>query len=176
MLASLTSLTGCVTQQILPYHASVANQMKLGSVPPTARFQVASNESQPSDVQTIVRTVRIQAPGDGSWSTYLNQALRTELTTSGNYDASAPLQIEGILTEVHIFDGSAELIARFVVRRDQSVRYDKVLHVDERWDTQFLGALAASDGMNQTTAVFQDLLRKLFEDPDFIKAAQQSGT
>jgi hypothetical protein len=33
-----------------------------------------------------------------------------------------------------------------------------------------LGVLAASNGLNQTTAIFQDLLRKLFEDPDFVAA------
>ena len=76
--------------------------------------------------------------------------------------------MEATLVEVRVTDGKAELAAHFVVRRDQTVRYDKMLRVNTHWDSEFLGVLAASNGLNQTTAIFQDLLRKLFDDPDFV--------
>ena len=171
-IAAAATFSGCVTQQVLPYQASVANQMKLGSLPPTARFQVvATGGSDPSDVQTTIRSMRISAPGEGSWTAYLDQALRTELETSGNYDVKAPASIEATLSEVHIADGQAEVTGRFVVRQGQSVRYDRVLRADARWDSNFLGVLAASSGLNQSTAIFQALLRKLFEDLDFVRAS-----
>jgi uncharacterized lipoprotein YmbA len=166
-----TMLCGCVTQQVPTYQASVANQMKLGSLPRTARFQVAPVSGEPSDVHTTIRALRISAPGEGSWAAYLDQALRTELTTSGNYDAEAPARIEATLSEVHIADGEAEVTGRFIVRQGVSVRYDKVLRADARWDSAFLGAIAASSGLNQSTAIFQALLRKLFADPDFARSA-----
>lgn len=171
MVAVVTSLTGCVTQQILPYQPSVANQAKLGSLPRAARFQVTTAGGEPTDVQTTIRSMRISAPGDGSWSAFLSQALRTELSASGNYDANAPAILEVTLKEVKIVDGGAALTGRFVVHQAQSVRYDKVLRVEAHWDTDFLAALAASNGLNQTTAIFQALLRKLFDDPDFIKTS-----
>jgi hypothetical protein len=115
-----TMLCGCVTQQVLPYQASVANQMKLGSLPRTARFQVAPVRGEPSDVHTTIR---------------------------------------------------AEVTGRFIVRQGVSVRYDKVLRADARWDSAFLGVIAASSGLNQSTAIFQALLRKLFADPDFACSA-----
>jgi hypothetical protein len=61
-----------------------------------------------------------------------------------------------------------------VIRDAQGIRYDKVLHVDARWDSDFFGVIAASNGMNQATAIFQALLQKLFEDPDFIKAVRSA--
>jgi uncharacterized lipoprotein YmbA len=166
-----TMLGGCATQQLLPYQASVANQMKLGSLPPTARFQVAAGGVEPSDVQTTIRALRISAPNEGSWAAYLDQALRTELATSGNYDAEAPARIEATLSEVHIADGEAEVTGRFIVRQGVSVRYDKVLRADARWDSAFLGVIATSSGLNQSTAIFQALLRNLFADPDFARSA-----
>jgi hypothetical protein len=117
------------------------------------------------------RALRISAPGEGSWAAYLDQALRTELATSGNYDAEAPARIEATLSEVHITDGEAEVTGRFVVRQGVSVRYDKVLRADARWDSAFLGVIAISSGLNQSTAIFQALLRKLFADPDFARSA-----
>ncbi|MFM0174765.1 hypothetical protein PQR33_36170 [Paraburkholderia sediminicola] len=169
-IAAAAALGGCVTQQVLPYQASVANQMKLGSLPPTARFQVVAGGTDPSDVQTTIRAMRISAPAEGSWTAYLDQALRTELATSGNYDAKAPASIEATLSEVHIADGQAEVAGHFVVRQGGSVRYDKVLRADAHWDSAFLGVIAASSGLNQSTAIFQALLRKLFEDPDFTRS------
>ncbi|WP_053064011.1 hypothetical protein [Caballeronia mineralivorans] len=169
ILAGALTVSGCVTQQVLSYQASVANQMTLARLPPEARYRVTTG-ADPSDVQTSVRAIRFSAPGSGSWSSYLNEAIRTELSTSGNYDASATATLEATLLEVHVTDGKAELAAHFVVRRDQTVRYDKLLRVNTQWDSEFLGVLAASNGLNHTTAIFQDLLRKLFEDPDFVKA------
>ncbi|MBN3761219.1 hypothetical protein [Burkholderia sp. Ac-20365] len=170
-LISVTLLGGCVTQQVTPYQPSVANQMKLGSLPRGARFQVAPAGSDPADIQTTIRALRIAPPSDGSWTSYLDQALRTELETSGNFDPRAASSIEASLSEVHIADGQAHVTGRFVVRDGQTVRYDKVLRADAHWDSAFLAAIAASSGMNQSTAIFQALLRKLFEDPDFLKSS-----
>ena len=171
-VAVAMSLSACVTQPLLPYQASIANEAKLGSMPRGARLQVATVGGEPSNVQTTIRTLRVSAPGNGSWSAFLGQALRTELTASGNYDASAAVVLEASLTEVKIVDGAAALTGHFVVHTAQGVRYDKVLHVDNRWDTDFIGVIAASNGLNHGTEIFQALLQKLFEDPDFIKAAR----
>lgn len=169
ILAGALTLSGCVTQQVLPYQVSVSNQMTLARLPHAARYRVETG-AEPADVQTSVRAIRFSAPGSGSWSSYLNEAIRTELSTSGNYDAGATATLEATLLEVRVTDGKAELAAHFVVRRDQTIRYDKMLRVNTHWDSEFLGVLAASNGLNQTTAIFQDLLRKLFEDPDFVAA------
>ncbi|MFP3568505.1 hypothetical protein SB772_30770 [Paraburkholderia sp. SIMBA_030] len=171
VMGGVLILNGCVTRQVLPYQVSVANQMTLSRVPHAARYRVTTGED-PADVQTTVRSLRVLAPGSGSWSDYLNHAIRTELSTSGNYDAGSTAILEATLLEVHVSDGKAELAGRFIVRRGQTVCYDKLLRVNTDWDSEFLGALAASNGLNQTTAIFQNLLRKLFDDPDFTKASQ----
>jgi hypothetical protein len=172
VLAGTLALSGCVTQPVPHYQASVANQMTLARLPLGARFRVTTG-TDPADIQTQVRAMRVAAPDSGSWSDYLNEAIRTELTTAGHYDANASATLEATLTGIRISDGKAELAGRFVVRRDQSVVYDKELRANTQWDVQFLGVLAASDGLNQTSAIFQGLLRKLFDDPDFVKAGQR---
>lgn len=167
ILLGAVTMSGCVTQQVLPYHVSIANQMTLARLPHTSRFRVTMTGTDPADVQTSVRAVRFSAPGNGSWSSYLNEALRTELSTAGNYDAGANVTLDATLVEVQVADGKAELAAHFVVKRDQTVRYDKLIRVSTQWDSQFMGVLAASDGLNQASAIFQALLHKLFEDPEF---------
>ena len=159
---------------LLPYEPTVANEASLGGLPREARFQVTTSGPEPSDVATTVRTLHVSAPGNGSWSAYLAQALRTELTASNHYDAKAALILDTSLKQVRISDGAAAVTAHFVIRDAQGVRYDKVLHVDTRWDSDFIGVIAGSYGVNQATAIFEALLQKLFADQDFVKAARSS--
>lgn len=170
----VATLSGCAAQTLLPYEPTVANEASLGSLPREARFQVTTSGREPLDVATTVRTLHVSAPGDGSWSAYLAQALRTALAASSHYDAKAALILDATLTQVHVNDGAAAATAHFVVRDAQGVRYDKVLHVDARWDSDFIGVIAGSYGMNQATAIFEALLQKLFADPDFVKAARSA--
>lgn len=174
MAAVVASLTGCIAAQILPYEPSIANEAKLGSLPPQVRLQVTTLGSDPSNVTTVVRAIRVTAPGNGSWSAYLGQALHAELAASGHYDANAALVLDASLNELKINDGAGAVTGHFVIHDAKGVRYDKVLHVDAKWDSDFLGVIAASSGMNQATAVFQALLQKLFDDPDFIKAVRSA--
>jgi hypothetical protein len=174
MAVLVAALSGCAAQVLLPYEPTVANEATLGSLPREARFQVTTSGREPSDVATTVRTLHVSAPGDGSWSAYLAQALRTELAASSHYDENAALILDASLTQVHINDGAAAVTAHFVVRDAQGVRYDKVLHVDTRWDSDFIGVIAGSNGMNQATAIFEALLQKLYADADFVKAARSA--
>lgn len=172
--AVVVSMTGCAAQQILPYEPSLANEAKLGSLPREVQLQVKTIGADPSNVTTVVRTLRVAAPGNGSWTAYLGQALHSELAASGHYDANAGLVLDASLSELNITDGAAAITGHFVVSDARGVRYDKALHVDARWDSDFFGVIAASNGMNQATAIFEALLQKLYDDPDFIKAMRSA--
>ncbi|KVU15765.1 hypothetical protein [Burkholderia ubonensis] len=172
VLAVTLALGGCVTQPVPHYQASVANQMTLARLPRDARFRVTTGPD-PAGIQAQVRSMRYAAPGNGSWSDYLNEAIRTELTTAGHYDANALATLDATLTDVRVSDGQAELGGRFVIRRDQSIVYDKAMRANAQWDTHFIGMLAAADGLNQASAIFQSLLRQLFDDPEFAAAGRR---
>ncbi|BEV14039.1 hypothetical protein HBDW_08270 [Herbaspirillum sp. DW155] len=59
--------------------------------------------------------------------------------------------------------------ARFVVRQGDATVYDKVLSIQRKWESSFVGAVAVRDAITQYGAMFQRLQRKLFDDPDFLK-------
>ncbi|KWA16322.1 hypothetical protein WT41_10375 [Burkholderia territorii] len=167
----LAACGGCVTPAPV-YQLSIANQMALMKVPSTARYQVVRG-AEPADIQTHVRSLSIAAPADGSWTSYLKEALRIELVSAGLYSADAPAVLTASLSDVHVLDGHADLAGRFVVSDGRAVIYDKVLRAQTKWDVQFIGVLAARDGMMQATAIFQSLLHQLFDDPEFIAVSRQ---
>ncbi|NIF88009.1 hypothetical protein [Burkholderia sp. Cy-637] len=171
-VAGALACGGCVTQPVPQYQASIANQMALAQMPADVRFRVTTG-TDPANIQTQVRSMHIVPPGKGSWSDYLNQAMRTELKTAGHDGADAPATLDASLTRLSVLDGQAELAGRFVIRRDGTVVYDKALQARAQWDTHFIGVLAATDGFDHSSAIFQSLLHALFDDPDFVAATRQ---
>ncbi|WP_152601670.1 hypothetical protein [Burkholderia paludis] len=168
----LAACGGCVTQPAPSYQLSIANQMALEKIPRTAHYQVARG-AEPTDIQTQVRSLSVAAPADGSWTSYLKEALRIELASAGLYSVDAPAVLTVSLSDVHVLDGHADLAGRFIVSDGREVIYDKVLRAQTKWQVQFIGVLAAQDGMMQTTAIFQSLLHQLFEDPEFIAVSRR---
>ncbi|ALM82119.1 hypothetical protein ASB57_03305 [Bordetella sp. N] len=166
---SMLLLSGCVTQQVPPYQTSLANQIALSRLPPTTRANVDAVAGESAGTHSSVRVVKIAAPGEQSWSEYLVDAVRSELTTAGNFDATADTTIAPALISADIGDGKADASARFIVQRAGEVVYDKRLEAHTSWSVQFIGVLAVQDGLMQASAIFQTLVGKLFNDPDFIK-------
>jgi hypothetical protein len=165
----LVAICGCATQQVPPYQPGIANQTALSRLPRASQFNVGASSPNRAYTQAQVRGLRIAAPGEQPWGVYLTDALRTELTTAGHYDGSSSIVVEVALISLQIADGKADATAHFLVRDKGTVRYDKNLNAHADWSSQFLGVLAAQDGLTQASAIFQTLLGKLFKDPEFIK-------
>jgi hypothetical protein len=146
--------------------SSLANQKSLSRLTHGAAYRVET-VSEPTTVENKVQAYVISAPGGGSWGYYLHDGIRSELTTSGNYDANATSSINVTLLAVQLDDGHAHLSARFVVKRGTQVRYDKMLQADGRWRTSMLAAVAVPAASQGAAAIFQDLLSQFFNDPDF---------
>jgi len=117
------------------------------------------------------------AGSDGSFSTYLQQALEKELRNAGRLDDAAGLRLSGTLTENRLDAngmsvGDATVGARFVLTRDGRVIYDQVHSVDHEWESSFIGALAIPAAMQGYSATVQKLVGELFADPAFIEATR----
>jgi hypothetical protein len=92
------ALTACVSPPAPKYQPAIDNtnvlirqSAKLG----VGAFSAAAGVSNHS---LAVRASELTGGTDGTFSTYLHDAIVVELQTSGRYDASSPLQISGVLT------------------------------------------------------------------------------
>ncbi len=113
-------------------------------------------------------------PANGSFAQTLREELVVELKAAGLYDEASTTVITGELTDsmvdAAIGTGTGKLGAHFTVTRGGKSVYDKVLVVDAKWDSSFVGAIALPAAINQYTALYKTLAGKLFADPDFQKA------
>lgn len=122
-----------------------------------------------------IRGSKLSSPYDNSYSAYLAEALKQELSMAGAYKADAPLQVTGALRKNDInakgvSEASGDIEARFVVKSGGAVRYDQVKSIHDTWDSSFMGNVAIPRAQQRYPVMVQKLLAVLFADPAFIEA------
>lgn len=171
-------LTGCVTVHATAYQPSIENTQSLardGSSKMAVDAFTAANGVQNNSLS--VRGSQLTGGGsDGTFATYVHDALQAELQTAGRYDPASTLRVSGTLTRndlngANISVGTAQIGARFVVSRQKATVYDKEVVADHHWESSFVGAVAIPAAMQNYTTALQKLMAKLFADPDFVKAS-----
>ena len=174
----LLLMTGCAQLPLSPPTANFdfIQKAKASGTAPVAvgTFQLAAGVSRDIDQGLSVRSNSVTSPFEGSMAQYLKQSVTTDLQASGLYDASAPTQLTGLLTEstlsVPIGDSSATLGARFVLTRAGQKIYEKELKANASWKAEFLGALAIPDGINRYVGLYHQLVDMLLNDPEYQKS------
>jgi hypothetical protein len=179
LLAACLAASGCVSMPAPAYQPSISNTEVLlhGKAPLAVETMDAANGV--SNKSLSVRGSSLKGGSDGTFSTYLQEALVAELKTAGRYGPDSSTRIDGTLVKNQldggaIKTGTAVVGARFVVTRSGSAVYDKTMEAQHTWDSSFIGAIAIPAAMENYAAAVQKLIGKLFGDPDFVKATQDA--
>jgi hypothetical protein len=109
---------------------------------------------------------------------YIAAALRQELELAKMYDVQSGPEITGELLRNNIDSGGfstndGQIEARFVVKRDAQVRFDKIKRIDQQWESSFAGAVAIPLARNNYPLMVQKLFNALISDADFIRALRK---
>jgi hypothetical protein len=147
--------------------ASELPSVKVGVFAPGPRLRTdASINSRPLD-----------ATPPGGFAGYLKTSLTAELEAAGKLDVASDLEVTGFLVEADLKSSSttvahAALAARFVLKRDGAVVYDKVLRVTDVWKSTIVSEAAVPRALSHAYALHGKLARTLLQDPAFIAAAK----
>jgi hypothetical protein len=179
LLALATS--GCISRSLAQHQPSMPVQeiLRAGAIPAlqVAPFALAPGKPPALDKSVTIRSVVLSSPDNGSFATYLQKTLETELATAGKLDPKSQFVVQGLLTDSQmdagIGTGMASLGATFSLSKDGAVVFHKDLNVQAQWDSSFLGAVAIPNAINQYNALFTGLVTKLLQDDDF-KASTQA--
>lgn len=171
-------LTGCASTPMGVPQATIENAGRLRAAPlaPARVGSFTLDTAKPAtlDQSVGIRGSSLHSPIGNSFAQYLGETLRVELASAGLLDPAAPTVISGILADSEldaaIGQGSGKLSARFVVTRDNAVRYERTLTASTTWESSFVGAVAIPLAAGQYQALYRKLAGQLFDDPDFRKA------
>lgn len=172
---ALLTVAGCAVPAMETYQPTVANSAAVRSpdVPPmqVGEFVLAPGMPANMDRSITIRASTLRPPKGESFSKYLGDCLATELRAAGKLGSSAGISIRGVLTESKVSSGvsvgEASLGATFIAERNGKIVYRKQLRVSSIWESNFIGAIAIPEAMNQYTALYSRLVGALLADNDF---------
>ena len=174
-----TQLVGCASISMSPPKATVENVAKLRAEPqlkPLAVGQFALAAGKPESLQESISmrgANTLRAP-NSTFSQYLKQSLSVELETAGLLDPNSATKVTGELTDTSLDaamgTASGTLSARFVVKKNETVKYDRVVQAKSEWPGSFIGAVAIPEAAGQYERLYRKLVGQLFDDADFKKA------
>jgi hypothetical protein len=136
-------------------------------------FSATPGKANPKAIS--LRGSSLSSPYDGSYSRYLSESLKEELSLAGKLAPDAQVEVTGALQKNDINaagfkTGTGDIEARFVVTRGGTVRYDQVKSIHDEWDSSFMGNVAIPRAQARYPVMVQKLLALLYADPEFLSA------
>ena len=129
--------------------------------------------AKPELNRVILRASPLKSPY-GDFSSYIEQALKKELSDVGLLDEKSNIVIGIMLTKNNIdpaiAHGTGDLAAVFSVTKTGTKVYEREITAHKEWLSSFIAAYAIPNAVNAYPQMVNDLITNLFHDPDFITA------
>jgi hypothetical protein len=175
----VSMLVGCVTVPVPKYQPTIATtqglmqniQAKIG----VDRFDAAKDVNNTS---LSMRGSQLTGGSDGTYTTYLHDAVQSALESAGRFDAASAMRLSGTLDAndlngANMSTGTATISVRFVLTQKNATLYNKEVTANQQWPSSIIGAVAIPAAVQNYGATMEKLVGQLFSDPDFIKATNQ---
>ncbi|MDI1270673.1 MAG: hypothetical protein PSV40_16440 [Polaromonas sp.] len=122
-----------------------------------------------------LRANTMLSPVGKNYGDYIAAALRQELELAKLYSPQSGIEISGTLLRNNIDAGNVsvntgQIEARFLVKVNGRVLFDKIKRIERQWESSFAGAVAIPLAANNYPLMVQALVSSLVTDPDFVKA------
>jgi hypothetical protein len=170
-------LVGCAgpAPNYAPSIDNVETLKKIEGAPSVKTGTIAVTAGMPGAAALSLRANTMTSPVGKNYGDYIAAALRQELELAKLYNPQSGVEISGTLIKNNIDAGglstnAGQIEARFVVKANGQVRFDKVKRIERKWESAFAGAVAIPLAANNYAPMVQSLIASLVTDPDFVKA------
>jgi len=175
MLATL-ALTGCATFVAPAYSPSYET---IDQLKKTNARHMSVSTVQPTDPKARVNNISLRAASlgsaSGTFSKYLENALISDLTEMGFYDASSSTAIVATILKNDIdisgfSTGTGVMEANIKLSKSGNTFFEKSYTATTQFDSSFAGAVAIPKGQSEYPNLVRALLQKVYSDPAFVEA------
>lgn len=173
--------SGCST--VVPgYNGSRQNIEAIKSI---GDFKIAvdrftDSDSSDNKKQLSMRGSTATSPYGATYSSYIESAIRQDLSISDRYSDSSRNRISGVLLKndvdaIGFNTGTGICEVEFSLVSNAIVLYKKRITQNHQWESSFAGAVAIPRATNEYPVMVEKLLNQLFSDNEFIKAIRSSS-
>ncbi|MET0084365.1 MAG: hypothetical protein ABW079_15265 [Sedimenticola sp.] len=178
LLVSLLALLGTGCSMVAPHYTPSMDNVQILKNSGDFSASVGDFESRKDNSNNNPISLRgssLSSPYDSSYSAYLREAIKQELSLAGKLKQGTDIEISGALRSNDIdtsgfTTATGDIEARFIVKQNNSVRYDEVKKIHLEWESSFAGAVAIPRAQQKYPELVQKLLSALYADKEFLKA------
>lgn len=179
LVAIASNLIGCASLSAPPYSPDYQTLDKLK----TLNIQkMAVGEFQPRDPNAPVNKISLRGASlkaqEGTFSIYLENAMRSDLKEVGVFDQSSSSIINATVIKNDIdvsgiSKGSGIMDVKISLAKDGNLVFEKVYSSTTNFESSFAGAIAVGIGQKEYPNLVRAFLKNVYSDAEFIKAVQK---
>lgn len=141
--------------------------------------KISIGEVQPRDPNASVNSITLRgstlSPSSGTFATYIEDAIRSDLTDVGLYDNSSSKRINAniLQNDIDTSSGLGKIEISLNVSDKNTNLFSKRFYSQVEFETSFVGAIAIPNGQNAYPKLVRSVLDKIYLDADFISAMKK---
>lgn len=175
----VSSVSGCASFTAQPYTPSYET---IDSIKKMDIEKLSIGKIGPSDPNAPVNRITLRgatlSSPSGTFASYLENAIRSDLTEMGFFDAASTSRIDATILKNDIdvsgiSVGYGELEISLSIFKKGRLAFEKNYSVKTQFESSFAGAVATLKGQNEYPNLVRALLQKIYSDPEFIKAVKK---
>jgi hypothetical protein len=177
--AAMAVLSGCATFVAPTYSPDYPTIDRLKQ---SGLDKLAVGQFQPRDTEAPVNRVTLRGapfrPAEGSFATYLENALRSDLTELRVLDPASTTRVDATLLKNDldvsgINTGVGEMEVRLTVSRKGSPVLEKIYSARTQFESSFAAAVAVPKAQSEYSNLVRALLQAVYADPAFLAAVKK---
>jgi hypothetical protein len=138
-------------------------------------------EVQPTDPAAAVNRITLRGasltPPNGTYSKYLEEAIRSDLTEMGFYDPSSKTRIDVTILKndinvAGIVTGYGVIEINLKISKGGSIVLEKPYAAQTEFESSFAAATAVPKGQGEYPNLIRTLLQKVYSDPTFLEVVK----
>jgi hypothetical protein len=181
MVAVATALlvSGCASFTAPTYspHYEMIDRLKKIEIEKLSVGEVQPRDPNASVNQISLRGASLTSPS-GTFASYLENAIRSDLMEMGWYDPTSTTRLDATILKNDIdvsgfSTGHGVMEVYLTISKNGTLTFKKVYVANTRFGSSLLGAVAVPKGQMEYPNLVRALLQKVYGDPAFIEAVKK---
>lgn len=181
LICAVSSIVGCASYKTPTYSP---DYVAIDALKTYKLKKVAVNPIQPEDPDAKVNKITLRGGSlvvdGGTFATYLQNAIKSDLTEIGVFDPTAQTKLDVVILKNDIdvsglSVGTGELEISLKITSNNNIVLDKNYSANTQFESAFAAIVAVPKGQSEYPKLVKELLANVFADKQFIEAIQETG-
>ena len=177
-ILTLLLISGCASFAVPVYSPDyqTIDRLKKVDLEKMSIGEVGPRDPDAEVNQITLRGATLKSP-NGTFASYLENAIRSDLIEMGFYDPKSTTRIDAIIfkndMEAGVSTGHGVMEVMWTIKKEGVRTFEKVYVANIQFESAFVGGMALDRGLAQYPNLVRALLRNVYGDPAFIKAVKK---